>query len=170
MSKIQEIENANPAGRANSVGQRIAGTNRNTVTKCPRNCLRARWSGRNSFMFGTLMPASPNNVTFLSWFHLQHRKVTMLGGAGTRVPNMKEFLPDRLARRQFRVHLLTLCLLGPAILWPTLFARPAGLAFALSCVLLMYNLLKASARYRSVSRVLTNEIQAHAKPGAALPG
>jgi len=99
-------------------------------------------------------------VPFLSWFHLQHRKVTLLGGAGTRVPNMKEFLPDHLARRQLWGHLATLFLLGPAILWPGLFARPAGLAFTLSCVLLMYNLLQASVRYRSVSRVLTKEIQA----------
>ena len=108
-------------------------------------------------------------VPFLSWFHLQHRKVTVLGGAGTRVPNMKEFLPDRLARRQLWMHLATLCLLVPAILWPALFARPAGLVFALSCVLLMYNLSKAALHYHRVGRAMTEEIRAIAGSDVARP-
>ncbi len=106
-------------------------------------------------------------VPFLSWFHLQHRKVTLLGGGGTRVPNMKEFLPDHLTRRQFWMHMATLLLLLPAVLWPTLFARPAGLVFALSCVLLMYNLSKAAVRYRRVSRAMTDEIRAISGSGVS---
>ena len=108
-------------------------------------------------------------VPFLSWFHLQHRKLTLLGGAGTRVPNMKEFLPDSLARRQLWTHLAALCLLAPAILWPALFARPAGLVFALSCALLMYNLSKAALHYRRVRRAMTEEIRAIAGSDAACP-
>ncbi|RLJ20427.1 hypothetical protein DJ030_06860 [bacterium endosymbiont of Escarpia laminata] len=90
-------------------------------------------------------------VPFLSWFHLQHRKMVQQGGVGPRIPTMKDFLPDTLARRQYRLHLLMLVTLGAAVFFPEALSRLAGSLLSLSALLLCYNLVHAVRRFRAVS-------------------
>ena len=82
-------------------------------------------------------------VPFLAWFHLQAQ---LQARAGT-IPNMKEMIPERWMRVHFRLHLAACALLGGAAVWPQLFALPAGIAAALSALLLWLNLLSATRRY-----------------------
>ena len=99
-------------------------------------------------------------VPFLSWFHLQHRKVSLLGGGGIKVPNMKDFLPDRLAKRQYYFHLGVLLLLVLAVIEPVIFSRPLGGVLMLSSILLGYNLTQAAYRYRQVDREISQQVAA----------
>jgi len=65
-------------------------------------------------------------VPFLAWFHLK----TQTGAKVGAIPNMKEMIPDKLARLHFRLHLAMLILLLPAPFLPApaaQFATMAGL-------------------------------------------
>jgi len=92
-------------------------------------------------------------LPFLCWFHLQNRQLALMCMT-VPVPHMKAFITDRAAKRQFHISLLALLLALPAALWPALFARPAGLAFAFSNLLLLVNLLQAVIRYRQTLHAL----------------
>jgi len=81
---------------------------------------------------------------FLVWFHLQ----TQSPGRGT-VPHMKKILGDAAQRTQFRAQIVALALLLAAPWWPPL-AYPAGIALAVSMLLLMRNLLAVTRVYREV--------------------
>lgn len=83
-------------------------------------------------------------LPFLSWYHLQSR----ITDRSRKAPNIKQFIPEGLARRQFDGHLLSLVLLLAACLWPEIFTRLAALAFTLSSALLLKNLLGAVQVYR----------------------
>jgi len=91
-------------------------------------------------------------VSFLAWFHLQHRQLTS-GKLQVRVPNMLEFLPDRPARLQLACHLLAL--VGTLAAWavPAL-VMPAGIALALSAALLGGLILRALVHFRRVATAL----------------
>ena len=94
-------------------------------------------------------------VPFLCWFHLQHRKIMAHPrSSAVKIPNMKEFMPDRLVRRQLGTHLLSLLMLIAAVWLPQWLARPAGLVFALSMGLLWWNLGQAMLHFRRVSCAL----------------
>jgi hypothetical protein len=67
-----------------------------------------------SVVSGMLYKITP----FLAWFHLK----TQTGAKVGTIPNMKEMLPDNLARLHFRLHLAMLILLLPAPFLPA----PAG--------------------------------------------
>lgn len=81
-------------------------------------------------------------VPFVSWLHLQR-----LCGLGTLPPTMNQMLADTPMRRHFHIHLLALALLLAAVWFPAV-ARLAGLAFALDCAWLAYNLILAVQAYR----------------------
>jgi hypothetical protein len=81
---------------------------------------------------------------FLVWFHLQ----TQGTGRGA-VPHMKKILGDAAQRTQFRVQLVALALLLAAPWWTPL-AYPAGLALAVSMLLLLRNLLAVTRIYHEV--------------------
>jgi hypothetical protein len=49
-------------------------------------------------------------VPFLAWFHLKTQTHAKVGS----IPNMKQMIPDSLARIHFRLHLASLALLLPA--------------------------------------------------------
>lgn len=89
-----------------------------------------------SFIAGMLCKIVP----FLAWLHLQQL-------ARTRVPSMNQFLRDDETRRPWLAHVLAVVLLAGAALLPVL-ALPAGLAFALACGWLGWNLLQVVRRYR----------------------
>lgn len=80
-------------------------------------------------------------VPFLSWLHLQR-----LGGLNVLPPTMNQMLAESAMRRQYYAHLLALGLLLAAV-WLPVLARPAGLAFALSCAWLGLNLAGAVRVY-----------------------
>jgi len=81
-------------------------------------------------------------VPFLVWFHLQSRHIGQTG-----LPTVKEIIPDRRKRHQMLFHLLALLLLAAATIWPEWFAYAAGILFAVSFLLLTFNLLAASRIY-----------------------
>jgi hypothetical protein len=63
-------------------------------------------------------------VPFLAWFHLK----TQTGAKVGSIPNMKEMIPDKLARLHLRLHLAMLIVLLPAPFLPAPAARFAATA------------------------------------------
>ncbi|HJL65790.1 MAG: hypothetical protein QF586_05825 [Arenicellales bacterium] len=102
-------------------------------------------------------------VPFLAWFHLQNRKMKVIGVGGVRVPNMKELLSEPLVQSQFGFHLAALLVLGLALYRPEWFSRPFGLLAALSSALLWFNLYRVVYRYRRVNSGITNFAKEHAR-------
>jgi hypothetical protein len=90
-----------------------------------------------SVIIGMLYKIMP----FLNWLHLQR-----LGGVSIAPPNMKQMIPEAAMRGQMLLHFAAFGLLLAAVLWPAL-ARPAGLAFACSCLWLEWNLVGAARLY-----------------------
>lgn len=86
-------------------------------------------------------------VPFLIWFHLQNQALGE--GAGRRVPNMKQIIPDRWARRQYRIHGVGLVLLVAAAVRPPWLAQAAAVAYFCSFALLLWNLARAARLYRT---------------------
>ena len=86
-------------------------------------------------------------LPFLVWLHLNNRLHEHPPGQRGRIPTMKQIIGEAPARRQYRAHALAVALLCAASVWPVV-ARPAGLALALSGVLLGVNLAGAIGVYR----------------------
>lgn len=80
-------------------------------------------------------------VSFLVWFHLQGK--LPIG----KVPNMKDIVSDRAARRHLHVHLASLPLCLAAAMWPWPWIYAAGCALLLGGALLLANLWRASNLY-----------------------
>lgn len=91
-------------------------------------------------------------VPFLSWLHL-HAQLHTRTERRTRLPTMKDFIPERMARRQFYAYLLALILLVGAVLQPLWLTYPAALAWLLACVLLWLNIFSAVRMYRRLAKV-----------------
>lgn len=83
-------------------------------------------------------------VPFLAWFHLK----TQTGAKVGTIPNMKEMIPDKLARLHFRLHLAALALLLPAPFLNLAFPPDTAIEFAMLPGLL---LLAASAIRQGLS-------------------
>ncbi len=95
-------------------------------------------------------------VPFLSWFHLQNRQLATMCMT-VQVPNMKQLLPDRAAKRQLWLYALAFgCTVG-AVFIPAWFARLAGVLWAASFALLGVNLFLVLKRYREVNMELAFE-------------
>ncbi len=92
-------------------------------------------------------------VPFLSWFHLQNRQLAFMCMT-VQVPNMKQLLPDKAAKRQLWIHLAALAALLPAVLLRGWFAHIAGLLLALSSLMLWINLVLVVVFYRRTDRAL----------------
>ena len=80
-------------------------------------------------------------VPFLVWFHLNAQ-----AKAGRSVPNMKQIIPDRAARRHMQTHLAALLLLLSSLEAPLLI-YPAALMLGLASCLLWLNLFVAMRLY-----------------------
>ena len=89
-------------------------------------------------------------VPFLIWLHLNNR-LQRAGSRQGKVPNMKQVIPERLARRQFRLHLTALILLLSAVLLPWFPLQLAAIAWLLSTVALWWNLFQALGLYRRIA-------------------
>ncbi len=85
-------------------------------------------------------------VPFLSWFHLQHRQLTLMK-MSVKTPHMKAFIPDRMAKIQFYLTLPMLILSCGAVFQPGWFVIPAAFFLALSNLLLWLNLVRAAWLY-----------------------
>ncbi|HJV85059.1 MAG TPA: hypothetical protein VJ698_06255 [Noviherbaspirillum sp.] len=90
-------------------------------------------------------------VPFLVWYHLQNK----LAGGCAKAPNVKQILPDRVAERQFRAHLLALVLLLAAALLPAWLSQVAALSFIASSAWLWLNIWKAARIYRTMTADLS---------------
>ena len=90
-------------------------------------------------------------VPFLGWLHL-HAQLHSRAERRTRLPTMKDFIPERVARRQFHGYLLSLCLLLCAVVWPEQLIYPAALAWLLACSMLWLNIFGAVRLYRRLSQ------------------
>lgn len=78
-------------------------------------------------------------VPFLAWFHLQ----AQTGARAGSIPNMKQFVPDAAARRQYRLHLAAVLLLLPAPFLPPAAAAPGLVCLAASAHQWWLNLVRA---------------------------
>lgn len=88
-------------------------------------------------------------VPFLAWFHLQARS-----GMGRQVPNVRQYLSERLQRRQLWLHITALGLLLAAAAAPGVFAYPAALALAASSLQLLWNVLTIARAYQAAAQAL----------------
>jgi hypothetical protein len=82
-------------------------------------------------------------VPFLAWFHLQ----VEIGAK--RAPHMKKILGDAPQHVHLALHAAAVALLVLAVAWPEPLARLAGIALALSALMLLRNLIVAVRRYRA---------------------
>jgi len=87
-------------------------------------------------------------VPFLAWLHLQAR------GAGTALPNMKEFLPDSRTLPHIWLHAAAVGLLAPAAFAPMPWLYPAALTLLASFLWLGGSLVSAARIYQRVLRAL----------------
>lgn len=86
-------------------------------------------------------------VPFLCWFHLQNRQIA-LQSFGATVPHMKGFVPDRLAKRQYRLH-VGVCFFGLiGLFWPAPFLRVFGLFLFISNATFLVIISMAARRFR----------------------
>ncbi len=110
-----------------------------------------------SMIFGVAIPLLNGMlykiVPFLSWFHLQNRQLAMMC-MSVQIPNMKQFMPDAPAIRQFWIYLAALVFTLAAVVVPDWLARPAAVLLAVSFGMLGYNLLQVVLRFREVSSEL----------------
>ena len=86
-------------------------------------------------------------VPFLVWLHL-HTRAFKQGAVGVKVPNMKEVISEKAARRHFWAHLAATITLAGAALQPELLARPAAALVMVTAGLFGWNLWRASVLYR----------------------
>ncbi|MCW8829578.1 MAG: hypothetical protein OQK94_11070 [Gammaproteobacteria bacterium] len=89
-------------------------------------------------------------VPFLIWLHLNNR-LQQAGSWQGRVPNMKQVIPERPARRQFYLHLAALALLLVALYLPGMVLQAAAVVWLLSSLSLGWNLLQALRLYWRIS-------------------
>lgn len=89
-------------------------------------------------------------VPFLIWLHLNNR-LQQAGRWQGKVPNMKQVIPERQARRQLRLHLVALALLLPGLVTSAVPPLVIGLAWLANGGLLWWNLWQALRLYRRVA-------------------
>ncbi|MBI5436889.1 MAG: hypothetical protein HY937_07280 [Nitrosomonadales bacterium] len=76
-------------------------------------------------------------TSFLIWYHLQGKLPP------GKAPHMKDIIPDRTARRHWRIHLASLPLCLASAMWPMPWVYAAGCALLLGGILLLTNLYRA---------------------------
>lgn len=86
-------------------------------------------------------------IPFLSWVHLS-MKATELGISRRHIPNIKTFINNSHAHLQLTLHLLALLLIAASTMYPNLFLIPAAVFFALSNILLCWNIFGALQIYK----------------------
>jgi hypothetical protein len=90
-------------------------------------------------------------VPFLVWLHLNNR-LQRAGRSQAKIPNMKQVIPERYARRQFRLHLVAMAVLLIAIIRPELPPALVGVLWLGNGGWLGWNLWQALRLYRRMTR------------------
>jgi hypothetical protein len=90
-------------------------------------------------------------VPFLIWLHL-NKRLQRAGKWQGKVPNMKQVIPERQARWQFRLHLWALGSLLAAIILPVLPVPIVGALWLVNGSWLCWNLWQALRLYHRVGR------------------
>jgi len=90
-------------------------------------------------------------VPFLIWLHLNNR-LQQTGRRQGGVPNMKQVIPDRHARWQFRLQVVALLLLAAPLLIPAWPVAPGALVWLGSSLLLGWNLFQALRLFMRIAR------------------
>lgn len=104
------------------------------------------------FALGVISGMLYKILPFLVWLHLNNRLQTA-GAPQTKVPNMRQIIPEKRCRWQYRAHVVTTLMLLAAIVWAPL-TLLAGLSLAGSSLFLAANLFKAVAVYRQHLRLM----------------
>jgi hypothetical protein len=105
-----------------------------------------------SFTTGTLFKIVP----FLSWYHLQARKVARQR-TDVRLPTMQGFIGEVRARWQLALHGSALGLLLAGAWGQVPAGRFGGLLLAVSALLLWATLIRAGHKYRQIQRRLAHD-------------
>lgn len=92
------------------------------------------------FLYSTVNGMLYKIVPFLVW----HHAADGLAGSGIKLPNVKNLIPDEVARRQLWLHGAAMAVLVAACWWPAQLARPGAALLAASGALLTYNLWRAA--------------------------
>ncbi len=100
------------------------------------------------FIVSAIMGMLYKIVPFLVWLHLNNQ-VQQAGFWQGSIPNMKQVIPEQVARRQFRLYLSTLLCLILAAGQPAWFAYPAAVLVIASALLLWWHILGAVRIYYS---------------------
>jgi hypothetical protein len=90
-------------------------------------------------------------VPFLVWLHLNNR-LQQAGQWQGKVPNMKQVIPERHARWQFRLHVAALVLLVAGLLIPIVPVQPGAVLWLLSSLALGWNLVGALRLYLRIPK------------------
>ncbi len=88
---------------------------------------------------------------FIIWLHLNNQR-QIQGNMKSKIPNMKQIIPEAWARWQLRLHTTALGLLLGATLWPQMLTYPAAIALFLAAVLLWWNLAAATRLSLAMTR------------------
>ncbi|MCK5718787.1 MAG: hypothetical protein KAH84_02425 [Thiomargarita sp.] len=106
------------------------------------------------FIMGFILPIIQGMlykiVPFLVWLHLQNQQLSQ---ANIKIPNMKQVIPDKLAKKQFWLYVAAFILLIIS-LWLPQFIYLASLGFLGSFCFLTFNLFKALQVYKITSQKL----------------
>jgi len=79
-------------------------------------------------------------VSFMSWFHLSALMITDM-------PNIKDFITDKLIYKSFYIYLLVVILIILSLLYNIALLKVAGIAFVGSELFYLYILISAIKRY-----------------------
>ncbi len=93
-------------------------------------------------------------IPFLCWFHLQSLQVKQGRFVG-RIPSMKDFISERLARTHYGLHLLSLLILLAAMAAYDGLTPVGGMAYTLSSLFLLFNLSRALSTFLRHARRLS---------------
>ena len=104
-----------------------------------------------SFIVGMLYKIVP----FLAWLHLQN-----LGESKVPAPAMNKILAEAAMQKQMACHGLAVVLVMGAVFAPEWLARPAGFAFVVANVFLIWNLAGAVHRYRQHALLIARKLAA----------
>jgi len=91
-------------------------------------------------------------ISFLIWLHLSEldNTLTLAGGPGIEAPKMKSVINDWVGNRLLQLLLFAQALLLLAFPWPSLFTRPAALAWLVFFLFLGWIIARVMLRYREI--------------------
>lgn len=134
--------------------------------------LPAVWLARSQLCWGALVIIGAASsliggmlykiVPFLVWLHLNHRLQAQGRWQGA-IPNMKQVIAERAARRHLYAHVAGTLLLLAAIAGPGMLIYPAAVLLGMAFVTQWWNLLMAVRLYQRVAAQWEGPVEANAE-------